>query len=75
MTTEVRHFNPSGGRKNHPSQYTTEELKQEGTFAHTGVKKSLFEFPYLQLLTAKMASVITSSKFGIINKVKLPLRL
>jgi hypothetical protein len=75
MTTEVRHFNPPGGRKNHPFRYTTEELEQEGTFAHTGVRKSQFEFAYLQLPTAKMALVTTASKSGIINNVKLPLHL
>jgi hypothetical protein len=75
MTTEVRHFNPSGGRKNHPFQHTTEELKTGRNFCSHRCQKSLFQVSYLQLLTAKMVSVITSSKSRIINKVKLPLCL
>jgi hypothetical protein len=35
MTVKVGQFNPS---KNYPSQYTTQELQQEGTSALTGIK-------------------------------------
>jgi hypothetical protein len=60
MTTEVREFNPSRGG-HHPFRYSAQELEQEGNFVHTGVKKSLLQFCYLHLLSAKMASVIMSA--------------
>jgi hypothetical protein len=63
------------GGGDHPFRYTTQELEQEGTFAHTGVKKSLLQFCYLHLLSAKMASVITSSKYRVTSEGRLTLLL